>query len=98
MGVVYEATQRSLGRRVAVKVLTPLAAGDPVWVERFHAEANAAARLSHPGILPVYAVGTDGTRHWFAMEFVDGTDVSDMVAQKGPLEPREAARIVRDAA
>src|SRR5438093_11627 len=98
MGVVYEARQRSLGRRVAVKVLAPAAAGDPVWVERFHTEASAAARLSHPGILPVYAVGDDGTVPWFAMEFVEGKDVSEVVAGGGPLDPREAARIVRDAA
>jgi formylglycine-generating enzyme required for sulfatase activity/predicted Ser/Thr protein kinase len=98
MGVVYEARQRSLTRNVAVKVLAPAAAGDPVWVERFRVEATAAARLSHPGILPVYAVGAGDGLPWFAMEFVEGRDLSDVVYEGGALPPREAARIVRDAA
>jgi hypothetical protein len=98
MGVVYEATQRSLSRRVAVKVLAPSAAGDPVWVERFRAEATAAAKLSHPGILPVHAVGTEGDVPWFAMEFVEGKTAAEIVEADGPLDPREAARMVRDAA
>ncbi len=98
MGVVFEARQRSLGRRVAVKVLTPSAGTDPVWVERFRSEANAVGRLSHPGIVSVYAVGDDAHGvPWFAMEFVEGRDLSDVLAA-GPMDPREAARIVRDAA
>ena len=99
MGVVYEARQHSLERRVAIKVLSPAAAGDPVWVERFRVEANAAARLSHPGILPVFAVGGgDSGLPWFAMEYVEGRDLSDVVREDGALPPREAARVVRDAA
>ncbi len=98
MGVVYEARQRSLSRVVAVKVLTPSAAGDPVWVERFRVEAQAAARLSHPGIVPVYAVGETESVPWFAMEFVDGKDLSEIVRVGGPMDPRDAARVVRDAA
>ena len=102
MGVVYEARQASLGRRVAVKVLSSAAAGDPVWVERFRAEATAAARLSHASILPVFAVGDtsreEGGVPWFAMEFVEGHDLSEIVREKGPLPPKEAARILRDAA
>ena len=101
MGVVYEARQASLGRRVAVKVLSAAAAGDPVWVERFRAEASAAARLSHASILPVFAVGVAGGAGglpWFAMEFVEGRDLSDLIKGGSALGPREAARIVRDAA
>gem|GEM_PF-1380367 len=99
MGVVFEARQRALGRRVAVKVLTPSAGTDPVWVERFRSEANAVGRLSHPGIVSIYAVGDDAAGvPWFAMEFVEGRDLSDVLKEGGPMAPREAARIVRDAA
>jgi serine/threonine protein kinase len=98
MGVVYEARQASLGRRVAVKVLTPGAMGQREWVERFQGEARAAAQLSHPGIVPIYAVGEEDGLPWFAMEFVEGRDLAAVVAERGRLAPREAARIVRDAA
>jgi formylglycine-generating enzyme required for sulfatase activity/predicted Ser/Thr protein kinase len=98
MGVVYEARQASLGRRVAVKVLTPAALGNAEWLERFQGEARAAAQLSHPGILPIYAVGEEQGVPWFAMEFVEGRDLSSIVAEGGALAPREAARVVRDAA
>ncbi len=98
MGVVYEARQESLGRRVAVKVLTPAAAGDPLWTDRFRTEALAAARLSHPGIAAVYAVGEAAGVPWFAMEFVEGKDVSQVLDGRPHPSPREAARIVRDAA
>ena len=99
MGVVFEAKQRALGRRVAVKVLTPSAGTDPVWVDRFRSEANAVGRLSHPGIVSIYAVGDDAAGvPWFAMEFVEGRDLSDVLKDGGPMDPREAARIVRDAA
>src|SRR5438045_7491287 len=75
MGVVYEAKQSSLDRRVALKVLAPDAANDVLLVERFLHTAALVARLSHPGILPVYAVGRDGGTPWFAMELVDGEDL-----------------------
>ncbi len=72
MGIVYEAWQRSLDRRVALKVLAPALVANPGSVARFRREAAAVARLRHPGIVEVHGFGSDDERHWFAMEFVDG--------------------------
>lgn len=98
MGVVWEAWQESLSRAVALKVLAEGVGDDPLFVARFKAEANAAARLSHPGILPVYAVGETDGRHWFAMERVQGEDLAQRLRARGPLPWDEAARHVREAA
>src|SRR5262245_30907210 len=98
MGVVYEARQESLARRVAVKVLHPAAALEPTFVARFREEAIGVARLSHEGILPVYAVGSVDDVPWFAMEFVEGEELGALVERDGPMDPRRAGRIVRDAA
>src|SRR5438105_12394642 len=70
MGVVYEAEQVSLGRRVALKVLPGHVAGDRVALERFRREAKAAARLHHTNIVPVFEVGRDGDVAYFAMQFI----------------------------
>src|SRR5262245_59030460 len=67
MGVVYEAVQLSLGRRVALKVLPFAAALDSRQLQRFKNEAQAAAHLHHPNIVPVYAVGVDRGVHFYAM-------------------------------
>ncbi|MBL9077606.1 MAG: protein kinase [Planctomycetes bacterium] len=72
MGVVYEAWQRSLDRRVAVKVLPPGLVDSPAAIARFRREAAAAARLQHPHIVEVHGFGSDRGRHFFAMQFVDG--------------------------
>jgi hypothetical protein len=98
MGVVWEAWQESLAREVALKVLGAEVGADPTWVARFQAEAGQAARLSHPGILPVHAVGETAGLHWFAMEKVDGEDLAKRLERNGPLPFDEAARLVRDAA
>ncbi|MAG55135.1 MAG: hypothetical protein CMJ83_02485 [Planctomycetes bacterium] len=76
MGVVYEAEQESLGRRVALKVLTGLAAQDGKAVERFSREARAAAGLSHPGIVQVHGVGHHDGFHYIVMEFIDGENLA----------------------
>ena len=72
MGAVYEAEQLSLGRRVAVKVLPASFGRDPERLARFEREARLAARLHHPGIVPVFGAGEAGGRPFFAMELVDG--------------------------
>ncbi|HVS11724.1 MAG TPA: serine/threonine-protein kinase, partial [Planctomycetota bacterium] len=74
MGVVYEAEQASLRRRVALKVLPAAMRGDPAILARFRREAEAAARLRHPGIVPVYSFGEVGGTPFFAMELVEGGD------------------------
>ena len=72
MGVVYEAEQISLGRRVALKVLPERASSDRMILERFRREARAAARLHHTNIVPVYDVGQDGDVRFYAMQFIQG--------------------------
>jgi WD40 repeat protein/serine/threonine protein kinase len=72
MGVVYEAEQVSLGRRVALKVLPGHVVGDRRALERFRREAKAAARLHHTNIVPVFEVGQDGETAYFAMQFIQG--------------------------
>ncbi len=80
MGVVYEAEQVSLNRRVAVKLLPGHAALDKRQRQRFQLEAQAAARLRHPHIVSVYAIGIDQGAHYFAMQFIDGCSLADMIA------------------
>jgi serine/threonine protein kinase/tetratricopeptide (TPR) repeat protein len=72
MGVVYEAEQLSLGRRVALKVLPFAATMAPRQLQRFHNEARAAASLHHPSIVPVYAVGSERGVHYYAMQLIEG--------------------------
>ena len=79
MGVVYEAVQLSLGRRVAVKVLSFAAALDPRHLQRFRNEAQAAAQLHHTNIVPVYAVGCERGVHFYAMQLIEGQSLSDVV-------------------
>jgi serine/threonine protein kinase len=82
MGVVYEAEQISLGRRVALKVLPFAATMDPRQLQRFLNEARAAASLHHEHIVPVYAVGQERGVHHYAMQFIDGKSLAElMVAQ-----------------
>lgn len=76
MGIVYEATQLSLGRRVALKVLPFAAALDERHLQRFRLEAQSAAQLHHNNIVPVYAVGCDRGTHYYAMQLINGQPVS----------------------
>src|SRR5262249_43630142 len=79
MGVVYEAEQLSLGRRVALKVLPFASALDPKQLARFKNEAQATAQLRHPHVVQVYAVGHERGVHYFAMEFVDGRNLATAI-------------------
>ena len=81
MGVVYEAVQLSLDRRVALKVLPLASAFDAAHLERFKNEAQAAAHLHHSNIVPVHAVGCDRGLHFYAMQLIDGLPLSAVVAQ-----------------
>jgi serine/threonine protein kinase/WD40 repeat protein/tetratricopeptide (TPR) repeat protein len=72
MGVVYEAEQVSLGRRVALKILPAHAWAHPSYPERFRREAQAAARLHHSNIVPVFGVGEAEGVHYYAMQFIQG--------------------------
>jgi serine/threonine protein kinase len=79
MGIVYEAQQRSLGRRVALKVLPFAATMDPKQLQRFKNEAKAAASLKHEHIVSVYAVGCERGVHFYAMEYVEGQTLAQLI-------------------
>ncbi|MGD9634276.1 MAG: protein kinase [Pirellulales bacterium] len=81
MGVVYEAEQLSLGRRVALKVLPFAAMLGDMQLKRFHNEARAAATLEHPNIVAVYSVGVERGVHYYAMQLVDGYNLAQVIAE-----------------
>jgi serine/threonine protein kinase len=85
MGVVYEAVQLSLGRRVALKVLPLAAALDPKHLQRFKNEAQAAAQLHHTNIVPVYAVGSERGVHYYSMQLIDGYSLADLIDHRRQL-------------
>jgi serine/threonine protein kinase/Flp pilus assembly protein TadD len=88
MGIVYEAEQISLRRRVALKVLSFAATMDPRHLQRFHNEAQAAACLHHTNIVPVFSVGCERSVHFYAMQFIDGQPLSEIIRQLGRLEKK----------
>jgi serine/threonine protein kinase len=91
MGVVYEAVQQSLGRRVALKVLPFAATFDARQLQRFKNEAQAAALLHHTHIVPIYAVGSDRGVHFYAMQLIEGQSLAVVIRQL-----REQAGLARD--
>lgn len=93
MGVVYRATQLSLDRPVAVKLLRPEHADDPTYRQHFIAESRLAAAIEHPNILPVYEAGEEDGLLFLAMRFVDGLDLGQLLAQ-GQLAPARLLPLV----
>ena len=89
MGVVYEAVQISLGRRVALKVLPFAAALDAKHLQRFKNEAQAAAHLQHTNIVPVYYVGCERGVHYYAMQFIEGHTLATLIQELRQLAARE---------
>jgi hypothetical protein len=81
MGVVYEAEQESLGRHVALKVLPLHALLNPTHLERFRREARAAARLHHTNIVPVFSVGEHNGIHFYAMQFIQGQGLDEVLEE-----------------
>ncbi|WP_254511522.1 serine/threonine-protein kinase [Anatilimnocola floriformis] len=81
MGIVYEAVQMSLGRRVAVKLLPLSASVNEKQIARFKHEAQAAAQIDHPHIVPVFAIGQEHITHYFAMQLITGQSLAEMVAE-----------------
>ncbi len=94
MGVVYEAEQISLGRRVALKVLPLHAARDTKALERFRREARSAARLHHSNIVPVFEVGQDGDAFFYAMQFIQGQSLDQVIAELRRLKDYEQSTLV----
>jgi serine/threonine-protein kinase len=97
MGAVYLATDVALDREVAIKVLPPEIAHDENFVRRFEQEARTAAKLDHPGIMPIYAVEGIGDLHFFVMKFVAGRSL-DHVLESGPLPIDLTQQILWEAA
>jgi eukaryotic-like serine/threonine-protein kinase len=91
MGVVYEAEQISLGRRVALKVLPFAAALDPQQLQRFKTEAHAAAQLHHTNIVPVFWIGCERGVHYYAMQFIDGQTLAQAIAERRRMEAPQLA-------
>jgi tRNA A-37 threonylcarbamoyl transferase component Bud32 len=98
MGEVWQATDRVLGRRVAVKILNADLAGDNGFRDRFRSEARAAARLTHPGVVGVYDYGAHESTLFLVMELVQGETVPSVLTRRGPLDAAETMSIVAQAA
>jgi serine/threonine protein kinase/HAMP domain-containing protein len=96
MGVVYEAEQVSLRRRVALKVLSLTSKPDPKQRKRFQIEAQAAALLAHPHIVPVYVVGSDQGVDYYAMQFIQGRSLSELVRGRRQASGRDVDATTRD--
>ena len=92
MGVVFKARHTKLNRIVALKMILSGEFADAKDIRRFRIEAEAAANLNHPGIVPIFDVGQHAGRHYFSMAFVEGPSLEAYV-KKGPLSPYEAAEI-----
>ena len=98
MADVYRAHDQLLDRIVAVKILHPQFRNDAEFIEKFHREAQAAARLSHPDIVNIYDVGIEGDDHYIVMEYVRGNTLKDRIKEGGPLPVADALRIAREIA
>ncbi|MFN2564520.1 MAG: protein kinase [Gemmatimonadaceae bacterium] len=97
MGVVFLADDLALDRAVAIKVLPPEVSGDPTVVSRFRREAKTAARLDHPGIIPIYRVENEGGLDYFIMKYVAGRSLEAVLHDHTQLPVDVATRILREA-
>jgi hypothetical protein len=98
MGIVYRATQLSLGRLVALKLIAPEHAADAGFRERFQRESRMAAAIDHPNVIPVYEAGEEDGRLYLVMRWVAGTDLHRLLRAEGRVEPQRAADIVNQVA
>jgi serine/threonine protein kinase len=98
MGEVYLALDRSLGRLVAIKILSADVASAPAYRERFRREARIVAQLSHPNIVPLYAYGEVDGLWYYVMGYVPGNSLAERLAFEGPLPGDAVRRIVADLA
>ena len=94
MGDVYRGYDPRLDRTVAIKVLPSELARNQDFVNRFHSEARAAAQLAHPHIVPIYFIGEDHGTHFFAMQFVDGPSLAELLQSRGVLAADHALDLV----
>ena len=98
MAEVWRGYDRTLNRTVAIKTLLPQFARDASFVDRFRREAQAAARLNHPGIVSVYDSGTDGDTPYIVMQFIEGRTLADYLAAGKTIPPMKAAQVAKEIA
>jgi eukaryotic-like serine/threonine-protein kinase len=98
MAEVWRGHDRVLNRTVAIKTLLPQFARDASFVDRFRREAQAAARLNHPGIVSVYDSGTDGDTPYIVMHLIEGRTLADFLESGKTLPPMQAAKIAEEVA
>src|SRR3954465_2387466 len=94
MGVVYRATDLSLARPVALKLIAPEFAQDPGFRERFLREPRLAASLDHPGLVPIYEAGERDGQLYLAMRWVEGSDLRRMLQRDGRLSPEVTVNVL----
>ena len=94
MGTVYKAQDAETDETVALKVLAPSMASNPILVERFRREARHAEKMDHKNIVKLIGYGHDDGMHYLAMEYIDGVDLSEYIGRKGRLDHEEARRII----
>ncbi|MHC4600615.1 MAG: serine/threonine-protein kinase, partial [Planctomycetota bacterium] len=97
MGIVYIAKQQGLSREVALKVLIAGEGATEDQIKRFHREAEASAKLSHPYIVPIFDVGIVGTQHYFTMEFIKGNPLDALIKEKAFDEKKALILIAKTA-
>jgi len=97
MGVVFLADDLTLDRAVAIKVLPPEVSGDQTVVSRFRREAKTAARLDHPGIIPIYRVENEGGLDYFIMKYVPGRSLERVLSDESTVSIPFATRVLREA-
>ncbi|WP_037377043.1 Stk1 family PASTA domain-containing Ser/Thr kinase [Selenomonas sp. AB3002] len=98
MADVYRARDKLLDRPVAVKILHDQFKSDSEFINKFHREAQAAARLSHANIVNIFDVGVEGNDHYIVMEYVPGSTLKDLIKQQGHLPVAQALRVAEDIA
>jgi hypothetical protein len=98
MGVVYRATDLSLSRPVALKLIAPELAQDAAFRERFLREPRIAASLDHPGVVPIYEAGERDGQLYLAMRWVEGSDLRQLLRRDGPLSPEVTVRLLSQVA
>jgi serine/threonine-protein kinase len=98
MGEVYEGRDKSLGRRVALKILGARHRESTEFKTRFLREGRALAAMNHPNIVQIYAIGEHERRPYLAMEFLDGEDLGQAIKKRGAIHAGDAAEVIRQAA
>ena len=98
MGTVFLAREKALKRLVAIKILDPDLGSSPIFRNRFQLEAETAAQLQHPNIVPIYRVGEADGLSYFTMGYIEGESLADRMRGVGRLSPRESRRIAGEVA